>query len=420
MDRRTIVTLNSFPDIGGGLERRGAPDARDKLLKARHDQIIRRLEEETQKTGSSNVMVTVQDREVSLIQSELARQAAIGRDGLPSGGLEAKFGTGRTGGDWWGWLTSTFDWVDRSEAHDLLRPENATPTSLTPDFANNFLIGLFGDWGTGLYGAPRIVEQLEKSAPFDMLLHLGDVYYAGTSDEVQERLVDPWPKNAGRISRTLNGNHEMYSGGYGYFDVALSALQQPSSYFAYQNDYWLLIGLDTAFVDHDMDRRQVGWLNTVISGSGRRKIVLFSHQQLFSRLDQQGPKLQKALAALLSAHMIKAWYWGHEHQCILYDNHADYGLIARCLGNGGIPEPRKKVVKEAVTENSVGDLAWKRLAKTADSPSCLVLDGPNRFVENEADKFGPHGFMTLEFKGPDLNERVFHADGTLLFENRIS
>jgi hypothetical protein len=421
LNSRTIVTLNSLPEIhAGGLERRAAPQVQDRVLKARHDQIIRRLEEETEKAGSANVMITVPDRDVSLMQSELARQAATKREGLPSHALEAKFGTGATGGDWWGWLKSTFDWVDRSEAHDIVRPANATPTDLQRDFGGKFRLAMFGDWGTGLYGAPRIIDEIKKRGPFDLLLHLGDVYYSGTVDEVQERLVDLWPKDSGKLSRTLNGNHEMYSGGYGYFDVALNFLNQASSYFAFQNEHWLLVGLDTAYIDHDMDKKQVGWLNTVISGAGQRKVVLFSHQQLFSRLDQQGPKLEAALAALLKARIITAWYWGHEHQCVLYDRHAAYGMTARCLGNGGIPEPRKGEVKNAVTETAVGDLTWKRFAGTDQSPSCLVLDGPNRFVEGEEEKFGPHGFMTLDFDGADLNERVFHADGTLLFEHRIA
>jgi calcineurin-like phosphoesterase family protein len=410
MNRRTIVTLNSLPEVrSGGLERRAA-GPQDRVLEARHDEIVRRLSEETERVGSSDVLIAVPDRDVSLMQSELARQAEARREGLPSHALEAKFGTGRTGGDWWGWLKSTFNWVDQGAYHDIVRPSNAIPLDLN----DRFRIAMFGDWGTDMYGAPEIVAQIRKQGPFDLLLHLGDVYYAGTVDEVQERLIDPWPKDVARWSRTLNGNHEMYSGGYGYFDGALKALDQPSSYFAFQNQHWLLVGLDTAYVDHDMDVKQVGWLNTLVSAAGRRKVVLFSHQQLFSRLDQQGPKLHKALLHLLNSRIITAWYWGHEHQCVLYDRHPAYGLTARCLGNGGIPEPRKKQVKSAVTESSVGGLTWKRLAATEESPSCLVLDGPNRFVEGEEEKFGPHGFMTLEFNGPTLHERVYHADGVLL------
>jgi hypothetical protein len=416
---RTIVTLNSLPDVDdGGLERRLTQN--DRVLKARHDELVRRLDEETRRVGSPNVMIALPDRDVSLVQSELARQADAARDGLPSSALEAKFGTGRTGGDWWGWLKSTFDRVDRHSFHEMVRPTDATPVDLERDLGENLRVAMFGDWGTNLYGAPRIIEQIRLNGPFDLILHLGDTYYAGTVDEVQERLVDPWPKDVAKFSRTLNGNHEMYSGGYGYFDRALKALQQPSSYFAFQNKHWLLIGLDTAYVDHDMDATQVGWLNTVISASGRRNVVLFSHQQLFSRLSDQGPKLKKGLAALLNARIITAWYWGHEHECILYDRHSDYGLTARCLGNGGIPEPRLSDVKNAITEKAVSELTWKRMSATSDSPSCLVLDGRNRFVESEEEKFGPHGFMSLDFNGALLTERVFHADGTPLFENRLS
>jgi hypothetical protein len=236
---------------------------------------------------------------------------------------------------------------------------------------------------------------------------------------VQERLIEPWPKESAQISRTLNGNHEMYSGGYGYFDLALKAFKQPSSYFAYQNANWLIIGLDTAYVDHDIDSKQSGWLHAVISRAGHRKIVLFSHHQLFSRLDNQGPKLKTALAALLAEKMIRAWYWGHEHQCVLYDAHPSYGLVGRCLGNGGIPEPRVGSVLSAPVERAIEDVAWKRLSNTSDSPACLVLDGPNSFVVGEEEKFVPHGFMTLEIQGAIMTERVFLADGTLLHENEI-
>lgn len=416
---RTIVTLNSIKNaaamgdsVATSLERRDSNDL--KLLMARHDQILSKLEHETRRIGSHNVMLSVPDRDVSLMQSALAEQTTE-RAALHSGALEAKFGTGLRGGDWFGWLKSTLDWVDRQDAHELLRPVDATAC----DLKDRIRVAITADWGTGLYGAPEIAKQIQKQAPFDLLLHLGDVYYAGTIDEVHERMLDLWPKSAGDLTRVLNSNHEMYSGGYGYFDLEFQAFQQTSSYFAFRNSNWLLIFLDTAYVDHDMDAKQVGWLNTVIGEAGRRKIVLFSHQQLFSRLDVQGPKLRKALAAVLDGKLITAWYWGHEHQCVLYDPHPEFGLIARCLGNGGIPEPRKSSVVEAPTEQMVSSIFWKKLPRTADSPSCIVLDGPNKFIKGEEDKFVPHGFMTLEFKGPTLTECVFLADGTEIFQNDI-
>jgi hypothetical protein len=169
-----------------------------------------------------------------------------------------------------------------------------------------------------------------------------------------------------------------------------------------------------------MDNEQVAWLKVVISQAQGRKVVLFSHQQLFSRLDNQGPKLENALRPLLEAKAFTAWYWGHEHQCVLYDKHKAYGLVARCLGNGGIPEVRVPEVTAAPAEKSFdGEVSWRRMRATTDSPACLVLDGPNEYIENEEEKFVPHGFMTLEFNGATLTERVFLANGREIFVNAL-
>jgi hypothetical protein len=421
--RQKVVTLRSLELPSSEMLESvsaGPQSEAEKLTLARYQQVMERLRQETQNAGSE-LMITVPDREVSLLQSEIARRAEADR-ALDAGGLEAKFGTGFGGGDWFGWIRSVFDHVDRRVAHAQVRPAT-TSAEVISDTAR---VALTADWGTGLYGAPKIAEQMRKKAPFDVLMHLGDVYYSGTEDEVQHRFLDPWPRTAGRLSRTLNSNHEMYSGGFGYFKLALPALGQASSYFAFQNRHWLLVGLDTAYVDHDMDNEQVAWLNLVIDQANRlaagtrKKVVLFSHQQLFSRLDNQGPKLRQALRHLLDAKAITAWYWGHEHQCVIYDRHAQYGLLGRCLGNGGIPEVRKSEVKQAPTERKVGATMWKRLSATGDSPACLVLDGPNPDIAGEEEKFVPHGFMTLEFNGATLTERVFLSDGTEILSNTIS
>ena len=422
--KEKIVTLKSLqppPAAAGGLE--SMVESREspvqKLDTARYYQIMERLRQETQ-TAGTNVMVTAQDRDVSLLQSELARQAEADKK-LGPGGLEVKFGTGFGGGDWFGGLRSLLDWVDRREAHPLVRPASTAREPLP----NPAKIALAADWGTALYGAPKIAASIKAQGPFDVLMHLGDIYYSGTEQEVQQRFLDAWPRSAGRVSRTLNSNHEMYSGGFGYFKLALPALGQASSYFAMENAHWLLVGLDTAYVDHDMDTQQVAWLNLVIeevknaNGGKAKKLVLFSHQQPYSRLDNQGPKLQKALLHLLEAKAITAWYWGHEHQCVIFDRHPQWGLFGRCLGHGGIPEARKPEVREARTEKTVGPIMWKRMDATADSPGALILDGPNPDIPGEEDKFVPHGYMTIELQGPKLVERAFLANGTEIFSQTI-
>jgi hypothetical protein len=420
--RNKIVTLESLqPPMTEGVESVPAADSPENRLRAeRYAQIMERLRQETRNAGS-NIMITIQDREASIVQSELARQSAEGRP-LDAGGLEAKFGTGFAGGDWFGWIRSLFDHVDRKQAHPIARPATTKPEPI-PDVAR---IAMAADWGTGLYGAPKIAAQIRNVGGYELLMHLGDVYYSGTEDEVQERFLDLWPRDAGRRTIAVNSNHEMYSGGFGYFKLALPAIGQQSSYLAFENTNWLLVVLDTAYVDHDMDNEQVAWLNLVLKQSREahngpaKKLVLFSHQQPFSRLDNQGPKLQNALRHLLDGRAITAWYWGHEHQCVIYDRHSAFGLLGRCLGNGGIPEVRKDEVRNAPTERSVEGVMWKRMSPTADSPSCLALDGPNPDIKGEEEKFVPHGYMTLEFNGPTLIERVHLANGKEILRNQVA
>src|SRR5207247_823473 len=127
-----------------------------------------------------------------------------------------------------------------------------------------------------MYGAPVAARRIQSDTDaFWMLLHLGDVYYSGTPAEIQERFLDEWPKRTDAISRALNSNHEMYSGGYAYFDMTLPRFTQPSSYFAFCNDHWLLIGLDTGYVDHDLDDEQAAWVNYVAGQSPTSRVVLF-------------------------------------------------------------------------------------------------------------------------------------------------
>src|SRR5262249_54769000 len=157
--------------------------------------------------------------------------------------------------------------------------------------------------------------------------------------------------------------------GYAYFDHVLPSFGQGSSYFALQNKNWLFVGLDTARTDHDLDSQQVAWLKAVVQQAGTGKLVLFSHHQPFSRLDAQGPKLQAALADLLHGKAITAWYWGHEHNCIIYDAHASFELLGRCVGHGGIPSPRKSEVRDAPAVETLNNIAWKRLEPRTEAPS---------------------------------------------------
>ena len=395
----------------------GEPGQHDPLEVAaalnRYANMLRELEKATA-ASDPEVMVTAQDRNASMLQSWVAAHATE-TEALPAGGEEVKFGTGLE--DPLGWALSLLKWVDRDDAHAIVRPPTTDPHPL-PETCR---VALVADWGTGLYGAPVSADSIADTGPWDLLMHLGDVYYSGTKDETRDRFLGKWPDHAAAVNRAINGNHEMYSGGFGYFDLTLPAFGQAASSFAFANEHWLLIGLDTAYVDHAMDGTQVAWVRAVVDAHGDgRKLVLFSHQQPFSRLDKQGPKLLAALDWLLSGRRITAWYWGHEHDCVIYDPHPLFGLLGRCLGNGGIPAFRRENVRSAPAKEECAGIAWRSLGSTGASPACVVLDGPNPYITGKEDKFVPHGYVTLELDGATLTERFHLADGTAIHEQEIA
>jgi hypothetical protein len=410
-----IVTLRTLLGAGSvespGLE--AAPDPAQQKVIDRYNDVVKKLQEETAKT-SANVLITVQDRDTSMLQSGIAEGDDTGPP-LPAGGIEAQFGEGLTGGDVWGWFRSLFDHIDETQWHPIVRP----PDDKVGTLADTGRVAVVGDWGTNLYGAPISAASIRRTGGYELLLHVGDIYYSGTKKEAKQRFLDAWPTSAGRVSRALNGNHEMYSGGFAYFDDILPAFKQPSSYFALQNTNWLVVGLDTAHTDHALDAQQVAWLQSVVQKAGLRKLILFSHHQPFSRLDKQGPNLQAALADLFQKRAITAWYWGHEHDCVIYDKHSTFGLLGRCIGHGGIPSPRKTEVLNAPAGPSLSGITWKRLSASGNAPSCLVLDGPNPLVKDEEQKFGPHGYLALDFDGPNLIERVHLPDGREIFKGHM-
>ncbi len=330
--------------------------------------------------------------------------------------LEEAFEVRFSSDDFIGWMASFFTWVDGIVPAACPRP--AAEAAPVP---NDFRIAILGDWGTGLYGAQPCAQSIAADkAGYDLLLHLGDVYYSGLQEEIQTRFLNLWPHNGSAISRSLNGNHEMYTGGHAYFEFLLPKLQQPSSYFAFQNDYWTLIALDTAYnqdpggQEGNLDQEQIAWLTKIVAAAGNRKIALFSHHQPFSQLDpNQGPKLIAALQPFLEARRITAWYWGHEHRCVLYDPHPGYGFQGRCVGHGGFPEARADL-NSAPYSAQLGS-QWRQLPAKANVPGGLFLDGNNLYVPGFETLFEPHGFMRLEFSNERLIEYVRAPDGANLY-----
>ena len=360
------------------------------------------------------VLAAPDDGFASFLQSVLAKRAAAANKTAPTatGGLEAKFDEK----DVIGWAKSLLTWFKGLKPHPWQIADAAAET-----IPNKSRVAVLGDWGSGLYGAPVCAASIQNDVKdYQVLLHLGDVYYSGTKDEIKDRFLNLWPKKPNAISRACNANHEMYTGGYGYFDMILKEFKQKASYFALQNDHWLLAGLDTAYKEWELVNDQVAWLTNLIDNAGDRRVVLFSHHQLFSWADKAETKMQSQLAALLSNKKIFAWYWGHEHRCVIYDQHPVWGIHGRCIGHSGYPYFRDKFKEGTVGDSAPQGSSWRKVETKNMVPGALILEGPNPYVPGHTDEYGPNGYVTLELDGEHLTEIVQMPDGSVAYTKQLA
>jgi hypothetical protein len=216
-------------------------------------------------------------------------------------------------------------------------------------------IGLAGDWGTGDWRTaanPAPSTDVGKHMAFlqpHLTIHLGDVYYAGTSDQEQHLLVNIWPQ--GSIgSLALNSNHEMYSGAKPYF-AAISkppfANQQGCSYFALENTNWVVVGLDSAYFSPEsglyMDGSlgpdggtQVQFLQQQVA-KGKQVIVLTHHNGLTDDGASTTNLWNQVMSAFPAGTGPAYWYWGHVHQGVVFQPKPPGNILGRCIGHGALP-----------------------------------------------------------------------------------
>jgi hypothetical protein len=134
---------------------------------------------------------------------------------------------------------------------------------LTSARSGPLTMAVAADWGTGTLEADTVASNIKACLPH-CTLHLGDVYYVGEATEISENCLGTptnnytgvhWPMGS-LGSFALMGNHEMYSGGKGYFTTFLTKLglfgpdgtviePQSASYFCLSTPRWLVLGLDT-------------------------------------------------------------------------------------------------------------------------------------------------------------------------------
>ena len=223
--------------------------------------------------------------------------------------------------------------------------------------AENATVLVVGDWATGLPQARNVAARMREhlaAVPAGVechVIHLGDTYYSGLEDECRRRFLDLWPVDPGGAasSWTLAGNHDMYAGGYGYFNVLLAdprfAKQKGCSYFRLGNAQWQILGLDSSYLDPDkpdLQAPQPQWLSEQTADASRGTVLL-SHHQPFSPYEDVESALPGTVRTALGGRRVEAWLWGHEHRCAVYkpdivwkryDQNARYTAV---VGHGGVP-----------------------------------------------------------------------------------
>jgi hypothetical protein len=239
----------------------------------------------------------------------------------------------------------------------LQKPVYRAKQNVIVDLGTKSRLALIGDWGVGDDVAINVLKQVAAQKP-DVLIHLGDIYYAGTHHEAKVNFLDICRSVLGNIPLyTLCGNHDMYSGGSGYYWL-LDQIGQRSSYFCLQNADWMFLAMDTGFHDNNPFNvatnmtelvsqdgwSEASWHLNQISSAGARRIVLLSHHQLFSPFSSVGsvketpfaynPNLYQVFSGILPK--VEWWFWGHEHTLGIFPEYMNLKR-GRCIGASAVP-----------------------------------------------------------------------------------
>ena len=286
-------------------------------------------------------------------------------------------------------------------------------------------IGLAGDWATGTDVSQQVANSMVKTNP-ELTIHLGDIYYVGTDNEVRENCLGVngtyqgvfW-RNGSKGSFALNGNHEMYSGGSPYFNDFLPTLGIPSSqdkqqlrsYFCLEAPGWRIVAIDTGYNsdtaagDCTLEQPLLDWLQNVVDPINNRKpTVLLSHHQWFSGFgDGDYPKPAQQIASFFKNQQI-VWLWGHEHRLAIFYPYQSPGhqlsCYARCIGHGGMPL-------------ETAGAAYPNQERTQrveywDNPEVH----PDRFrTLSDGTVVGTNGYAQMTIQGSGLAIEYFDADG---------
>lgn len=302
----------------------------------------------------------------------------------------------------WNWAkVAVHAWLSKGDGsyQTLAGMTPFEPITINQDVVRIAVIGDAGFQGHTQAQVINSIREHHRVAPFDLLIHLGDIYFAGSGGEMLHNFLAPF-RSAGPRVLTLVGNHDLYFGGEAFADT-LKDLQQPGRYFCVETPHWRVACLDTALDARELlrntgslDEGQQAWLGKLLEADDDKGTILMSHHYIVSGWEEPSVELRHQLAPHLKK--IFAWYWGHEHGCATYDKKAE-GFYGACVGNGAFLEVWKKPKREPLPDWYAGGRC-----------SCY----------SQQSKFWQHGYLELELQSEQIIE-TYHLENGDSHERRL-
>lgn len=336
--------------------------------------------------------------------------------------------------DWGGWATCEatylaylaqytqpiyYDWQDQ-----LLEGQpNIDFGVIDYQLPNDARVAIIGDWGTGMNDASALLAQIMQDHRPTAIIHLGDIYYAGTPDQCRANFTGVFDQVFGDTPRvpiySIPGNHEYYAMGAGYYAMLQEinplaqpgrtwqetlTWQQPASYFCLRtaDGLWQFLGADTGQDDYNptspdsmptLRPTEVQWHHDKLQNF-RGKTILLTHHQLFStnsKLSGSGNNYNGALYSAFQPYFdrIAAWFWGHEHNLALFQN----GFMGLAKG---------RLLGCSAYEESAGEDPY---AQIYPQVPYQLFDGQVVRVGSAADYYN-HGYAIIDFARRDPTDPI--------------
>jgi hypothetical protein len=281
---------------------------------------------------------------------------------------------------------------------------------------------LIGDWGTHMADNAALLRQAVKRFEPQAIIHLGDVYYSGTVEECTANVLNVMDEIYKGITPrapffAIPGNHDYYSGGGGFYHTVdtinsgVADSTQAASFFCLrtEDDRWQFLGMDTGYNDRvptdqlidpegpDLHDNEMDWHKDKLEKFPGSTILL-SHHQLISakeQLNRQEPhylnqKLYDKFVPYFDR--ISAWYWGHEHNLILFEDNMK-------IDGGKLPLKKGRLLGCSAYEENVSANPFERKYQEVRFIKDMKELGQSKF-KTGATSFYNHAFGVLEI-APD-------------------